>query len=245
MNLAREYDQWHEHSSRADTENPDGASPWYRLVLDYLPPIQGKRVLEVACGRGDFLRVLAARGAMAYGADFSGYAVRIAQERLCEAGVNGARAAAIQADAHLLPFPDAFFDVVISCETIEHLREPEAALREMARVTKRGGLLLLTTPSYLNLMGLYRLYDWIRGRDLRLVSGQPLDRCWLFFRVRRLLRRTGWRIRSSDGTVHQVPLPKRNPVRLLFPEANPHIRRLLSPLALHYFVIAENRGAAR
>ena len=245
MNPAQEYDLWHQRGLEESPQRLEETCPWYKLVLEYLPPLAGKRVLEVGCGRGRFLTELTARGPVVYGVDLSAFAVHVAQEHLRKAGVSRARAAVCQADAHYLPFADASFDVVVSCETIEHLIEPETALREMARVTKQGGMLILTTPSYLNLMGLYRLYDWVRGRDPHSVSGQPLDRCWVFFRVRHLLHRAGWRIRSSDGTVHQVPLPKRNPIRLSFPETNSNVRRLLSPLALHYLATAENRKAAR
>lgn len=245
MNPAQEYDLWHQRGFQEASERLGENSPWYKLVLEYLSPLEGKRVLEVGCGRGRFLTELTARGAVVCGADLSGFAVHVAQERLRKAGVSRARGSVCQADAHHLPFANTSFDVVISCETIEHFIEPETALREMARVTKQGGMLFLTTPSYLNLMGLYRLYDWVRGRDPHSASGQPLDRCWLFFRVRHLLHKAGWRIRSSDGTVHQVPLTKRNPLRLSFPEANSNVRRLLSPLALHYLAAAENRKAAR
>ena len=53
----------------------------------------------------------------------------------------------MQQDACALTIPDSSFDVVISSECIEHVPHPEKALREMARVLKPGGFILVTTPN--------------------------------------------------------------------------------------------------
>jgi SAM-dependent methyltransferase len=44
------------------------------------------------------------------------------------------------------PFPDEIFDLVLSCEVLEHVSDLEAALRDTARILRRGGLLLATVP---------------------------------------------------------------------------------------------------
>ncbi len=49
-------------------------------------------------------------------------------------------------DGNVLPFPDASFDVVLCTEVLEHIAEPAGTIREMHRVLKPGGLLLLTIP---------------------------------------------------------------------------------------------------
>jgi len=240
--LSEAYDAWHQNIFQQG-ESPDQTSPWYQLVLEYLVPISGKRVLEVACGRGGFSTVLESRGAAVFGADFSAAAIRIARTKSRNGMVCPSRIAFSQADAQHLPFVNAAFDLVISCETIEHLMDPLAALREMARVCKPGGMLYLTTPNYLNLMGLYLAYDFLLGKDRRSAATQPIDHRWLFPRVRQMVNRSGWKIVKSDGTVHQVPFPGRNPVRLHFVERGPLLRRLLSPTAFHYFLVATKRGA--
>jgi ubiquinone/menaquinone biosynthesis C-methylase UbiE len=240
--LSGEYDRWHQHVS-ASPNDLDERSPWYELVLEYLAPLQGKRVLEVACGRGGFSTVLEARGATVCGADFSISALRIASQKVNRDNKTSPKIGLSQADAHYLPFTNGVFDYVISCETIEHLAEPSTAVSEMARVCKPGGLLYLTTPNYLNLMGLYLVYDAILKKNRRSATTQPLDRRWLFPQIRRLIERSGWTILKSDGTVHQVPLPGRNPLRLYFLERNRMSRRLLSPVAFHYFVLARKAGA--
>lgn len=238
--LAEAYDRWHQNIFRSG-ESPDQDSPWYRLVLEYLVPVQGKRILEVACGRGGFSTVLESRGAIVCGADFSAAALRISQQKTSQGNVHSSRIMFSRADAHHLPFATSAFDLVISCETIEHLTDPPAALEEMARVCKSGGLLYLTTPNYLNLMGLYLIYDEILRKDRQSPMTQPLDHRWLFLKVRRIVARSGWKILKSDGTVHQLPFPGRSPIRLNFLERDPLLRRLLSPTAFHYFMLATKR----
>ncbi len=243
MSLRTEYDIWHQRVFDADPGHADESSPWYRLVLEYLGPVEGRHILEIACGRGGFVRQLTSRGAHAFGADFSISALRIAQEKLQRTNGQAARASLVQADAQRLPYAGNSFDAVLSCETIEHLPDPQSALREMWRVTRPGGQLFLTTPNYLNWMGLYELYAIVRRPHRR--AGQPFDRRQIFLQVRRWLRRAGWEILRSDGTVHQFPfIPGRNPVAFPWLESNRALRRILSPVAFHYFVIGRKRSPA-
>jgi len=108
----------------------------------------------------------------------------------------------------------------------------------MHRVTRPGGRLLLTTPNYANLMGLYELYARLRHRNFK--DDQPFDRRQWFVQVRRWVRQAGWTIVRTDGTVHQFPvIPGRNPVRWKGLEANRTLRKFLSPMALTYFVMAQ------
>jgi len=143
----------------------------------------------------------------------------------------------VQGDAQSLPFADGSFDVVVSCETIEHLPQVQTAIAEMYRVTRSGGKLFLTTPNYFNFMGLYEIYARFRhpaGQD-----DQPFDRRQWFPQVHKWIRRAGWNVLRTDGTVHQFPFfPGRNPVRWEALEANRAIRKLLSPFAYTYFVAA-------
>ncbi|HXN50692.1 MAG TPA: class I SAM-dependent methyltransferase [Candidatus Acidoferrum sp.] len=242
MSLRTEYDAWHQRIYESDPEHDDASSPWYDLVRKTIGPVVGLQILEVACGRGGFVRELARAGASVAGCDFSFSALRVGKSKLGGNGLKKVGDRLVQGDAQKLPFADASFDVVISCETIEHLPDAQSALNEMHRVARPGGRLFLTTPNYLNFMGLYEIYAILRHP--RRKDDQPFDRRQWFPQIRRCIRRAGWVISYSDGTVHQFPfIPGRNP--LTFPKLEAHhtLRRLLSPFAYHYFVIARKPSA--
>src|SRR5208282_2770081 len=181
MSLRTEYDVWHSKYHELDTSYDDTSSPWYIWVRSVIGEVRGLRTLEVACGRGGFVRALARNGARAYGLDFSMAALQIGRQRSLQ---SESGAVFVQGDAHNLPFPDNYFDLLVSCETIEHLPDPAKAMREFRRVTKLGGTLFLTTPNYFNLMGLYELYAKVRHPQR--VRDQPFDRFQFFFQTRRL-----------------------------------------------------------
>jgi ubiquinone/menaquinone biosynthesis C-methylase UbiE len=245
VTLAREYDRWHGRLFGANPAHADESSPWYNLVTEYLIPLEGKKVLEIACGRGGFTALLTARGAEVVGSDFSHTALRIASNKGAAFPSLESQPTLAQADAHHLPYASNCFDVVISCETIEHLLDPAQGLREMGRVARPGALLYLTTPNYLNATGLYSLYASIRHPARSSGTDQPLDNHYFFFQVKQFLRLAGWRILRTDGTVHQFPLlPGHDPVRFEFLESTRFLRRGLRAFALHYLVIARKPDAS-
>lgn len=242
MSLQIEYDAWHTRYHELNTGYDDTSTPWYRWVAQRMIDVRGLRTLEVACGRGGFVRALARKGAYAVGLDFSRAALKIGRERSLKFEEES-RATFVQGDAHSLPFPDGYFDVIVSCETIEHLPQPEKGVSEFHRVTKPGGVLFLTTPNYFNLMGLYEFYS--KFRHPKRGPDQPYDRIQFFFQTRRLLKQAGWQIQKSDGIVHQLPIfPGRNPVRLMSIDENEILRRLLRVFAYTYCLIAKKRALA-
>ena len=243
MSVRSAYNSWHQRVIESDPTHEDASSPWYQLVREALGVVSGVRALEVACGRCGFVAQLARDGAHVTGCDFSSVALALGRSRLRVAGLYARAAWLVQGDMQALTFAESSYDVVISCETIEHVPDPLAGLREMYRVARPGARLYLTTPNYFNLVGLYQLYSAIRHPGRK--SSQPLDRRYLFPQVRKLVRSAGWEILETDGTVHQFPfVPARRPIQLDVLERSRRIRRLLSPLALHYLLIAQKPVAA-
>ena len=109
----------------------------YRLAAQLAP---GRRVLDAACGEGYGAAMLAAAGASSVvGVDLDGVVVEHVRRR------HGIEAR--EADVCDLPFENGAFELVVSFETIEHVREPERALAELARVCARDGLVVLSTPN--------------------------------------------------------------------------------------------------
>lgn len=224
------YEAWH-----AALPVDEGAeAPWHDLVRGHLPDVTGLRILEVGCGRGGFSEWLARQGpAVVVGADFALTAVRMAATFGRAAGHRGLWFEV--ADMALLPHAGATFDLVVSCETVEHLPDPVGALRGVANALRSGGTLLLTTPNYTGVMGLYRLYRTLTGRGWAEV-GQPINRWTHLPRTCRWVRQAGLRVTAIDSVGHYVPIPRRPPLRL---DAGATSRPGLRWLGLHSLVIAE------
>ena len=105
---------------------------------------QNRVVLDVACGTGYGAGYLAEKGAgQVVGVDISRIAIDYAGERFG----GDSRASFICANALRLPFLDHVFDVVVSFETIEHVRQYRKFLGECRRVLKEDGLLICSTPN--------------------------------------------------------------------------------------------------
>ena len=97
------------------------------------------RLLEVGAGSGGFVRTAVARG---WDVD----ATEISKSALD--GLRAAGATVFTGDVVAARYPDRCFDMVVSLEVIEHLPAPLAHLAELCRITRSGGLLLLTTPNF-------------------------------------------------------------------------------------------------
>jgi ubiquinone/menaquinone biosynthesis C-methylase UbiE len=106
--------------------------------------VQDKVVLDVACGTGTGSKYLVSKRARkVIGVDISEDSIKQAKiwnER-------GNRAEFVLSDAQSLPFSSHSFDVVVSFETIEHLKEPVRFLFECKRVIKKGGIFICSTPN--------------------------------------------------------------------------------------------------
>lgn len=205
------YNTWH----RQYGVDVDARTPWHQLVLARLDPAQdlnGKRVLEIASGRGGFAMALAGLATQApqlVAADFSSTAVAMGKA-FADSHLPGVIQWEV-ADAQALCHPDASFDTVISCETVEHLPKPAVAIAEFARVLRPGGRLLLTTPNYLGPMGLYRAFVRMAGRPFR-EEGQPINRFTTLPRTLAWVRAAGLVTVTVDARGHHIPWPGRHPV---------------------------------
>lgn len=229
------YEAWHDQLA-VDGEDD---TPWHRLVRNHLEPFRdliGKRVLEIGCGRGGFacwLASLPQRPSELIAADFSATAVHKGRALAVQRGLSGITWEI--SDIQAIPHPEACFDTVISCETIEHVPDPRNALCELARVLKPGGRLLLTTPNYVGTLGLYRIYLRLRGRAYT-ETGQPINNLMLLPRTRFWVARAGLRVRALDGVGHYLPFPGRPPIEL--PIFNSP-RILMRWLGLHSLIVGE------
>lgn len=107
-------------------------------LLDAAGVGPGVRVLDVATGPGYAAARAAARGAEATGVDFSAEMVALARE--LHPGIEFG-----EGDAGALPFEDGAFDAVMANFLMPHVADLPAVVRELARVTRPGGRVALTT----------------------------------------------------------------------------------------------------
>jgi SAM-dependent methyltransferase len=119
---------------------------WYRgrraviaAELEQLPPPAPARILDAGCGSGRTLVELARWGAVS-GVELNEDAAGVARSR----GAFDVRVGKLEE----LPWEDCTFDLVTCLDVIEHTPDDVVALRELHRVTRDGGWLLVTVPAY-------------------------------------------------------------------------------------------------
>lgn len=108
----------------------------------------GMRVLDVGCGPGTITADLAEHvpGGRVTGVDRAPEVLRTARATAAARGLTGVDFAV--GDVHALGFRDGGFDVVHAHQVLQHVGDPVGALREMARVTRPGGLIAVRDADY-------------------------------------------------------------------------------------------------
>ncbi|MDO5048647.1 MAG: demethylmenaquinone methyltransferase [Actinomycetaceae bacterium] len=109
---------------------------WRRGVRRALNPRPGERILDLAAGTGGSTAALAESGAEVVGCDLSEGMIAVGRQRHPELTF-------VQGDATDLPFEDASFDAVTISFGLRNVENTEKALREMARVVRPGGRLVI------------------------------------------------------------------------------------------------------
>jgi SAM-dependent methyltransferase len=143
----------------------------------------GEHVLDLGCGAGRHAFEALRRGARVVAVDTDERELRQVAGMFAamdEAGEvpAGASGCVTAGDATALPFPDASFDKVIAAEVLEHVRADQAAIDELARVLRPGGVAAVTVPAWLPERICWRLsgdYHNVPGGHLRIFTRAELQ----------------------------------------------------------------------
>ncbi|MBI5459238.1 class I SAM-dependent methyltransferase [Methanobacterium sp.] len=117
---------------------------WPKL-LEYIDPKTDEVILDLACGTGELSVKLASYGCKIYGIDRSNNSINLAkkfaakEQMSCDFQVG---------DAESLPYPSDFFDKIVSSCSLEHFDDDVTALKEMNRVLKLNGYVILSVDSF-------------------------------------------------------------------------------------------------
>jgi SAM-dependent methyltransferase len=170
--LRQAYNARHERGFLRDRDR------FYRAMARRMAPAPGSRILDSGCGGGYLLRELAACDT--FGVDISDVA-------LAEASRVAPRAHLVLAAGELLPFPDDAFDHAACLGNLEHFLDPAAGVRELVRVTRRGGGVWLLLPNSYYSGDIWRVVRFGYGPD----HHQPVERFGTINEWRDLLEANG------------------------------------------------------
>lgn len=147
---------------------------WRRTALKWLRPHRPQQMMDVATGTGDFalLACRMLRPQSLVGTDISEGMMQVARHKAREAGLDD-RIRFQREDCEALTFSDASFDAVTVAFGIRNFEHLDRGLREMCRVLRPGGhlvILELSTPDRPPMKQLYRIYSRLIPLMGRLVS---------------------------------------------------------------------------
>ncbi len=191
--MARAYAGWRASTLGRITDRLEDA-----LLRDLLGDVAGRAVLDLGCGDGKLAVRLAALGARVVGLDPDPAMLRAAAARAVAAGVAVDFTAG---RARTLPFPDRRFDVVVAVTVLCFVPDAEAAFREIARVLRPGGAVVIGE------LGRWSL--WALRRRIRGWLGNPLWRAARFHtegELRRLAEGAELEVRAVRGAVFYPPV---------------------------------------
>ncbi len=206
------------------------------VVSSFIKDWTGKDVLEVGCGSGRFSVLIAQKTSAAFFLDLTTGMLKVTRKKFAS---TSKEFRGINASVYNIPLPANSRDAVISINVFNHIDRPQDALREIHRVLKPGGKLLVNFTNlysyYLPMAVLINNSHKSIGRDVYSVWSKPGE-------VKQILNGLGFTITETAGNVF-VPLNLDKPVIRNIPLALDKVSRnsLLKWLAPNLFFYCEKR----
>ncbi len=144
---------------------------WRKFAVNRLP-VEVKRVLDVATGTGDMAMEIASQRSWAevVGADFVEKMMRVAEVKTAEKGL-AKRINFVAGDATRLPFGDNQFDGATIAFGLRNIPDRLAAIKEIARVIKPEGKLIVLEMTFPENLKLRRFFSWYLNRMIPILGG--------------------------------------------------------------------------
>jgi SAM-dependent methyltransferase len=194
---------WEIAAEGGDTATPRNLGKRVDLIEALLPPLAGLRLLDAGCGGGAYVHALAERGADARGIEYN-------EEKLTttQSPARAALSRIFHGDIERTAFGAGSFDAVLLNEVLEHVPDDRAALREMHRLLRPGGALVVFSPNRLHPFETHGVFALHSGRRIShatpfvpwvpLALGRRLFRYWARnywpLELRSLVRSAGFEI---------------------------------------------------
>jgi ubiquinone/menaquinone biosynthesis C-methylase UbiE len=141
-NSREAYDQFWQNKQIVNKYLDEGRIKFYSDVFEKCKKHLKGTVVDIGCGSGDFLKIIMDNNIQCtvYGTDFSTGSIQRCKDFI----QNGTF---LVDDIYAMKLENNYFDVVICMEVLEHLEMPEIAFRELRRICKHDGLIIITIPN--------------------------------------------------------------------------------------------------
>jgi len=185
-----------------------GLTSWYEAAIPLLKDFlkSENNLLEAGAGVSELLRYLnkenLVKPSNMYACDQSSEAMRVLKDKI--PGCNTSTE-----DLYKTSYTNEKFDFVLLMETIEHLEDPYAGLREISRIIKPKGYLFISFPNYFNVPWyIIRLLSRLLNRP-NWINLQPVDKIYTYPLIVHFAGKMGFKFIKSAGSCYYPPLLNR------------------------------------
>lgn len=177
-------------------KRPLGDKEKVKKILSYLLHRKGLSILDAGCGSGWLSFILMRRGFKVVGLDIS-------RERLLKEAKRHLKDTIplVEGDLHQLPFKKESFDIVVCAEVLEHLKNPAIGLKEINRVLKKEGRLILTIPNNLT----FPISIWEKILSLLKLLHTPHRQKFSKRKICQLIAEAGFSMKGFDNLLFFFP----------------------------------------